>query len=86
MKKSFNAQGHGQGDSSRQWKTQVRKGMSGRYVRAAALATLVKEGESRYTFPPLENQKFREKDISRRDQEREEKCSERNCACACYRS
>ena len=52
MKKSFKVQGHGQGDSSRLSKTQVKIGMSGDYVHVVAMATLVKEGESRHTFSP----------------------------------
>ena len=49
MKKSFKAQGHRQGDSDRKWKTRATKGMSGHYVQAGAMVTLVKEGESRYS-------------------------------------
>ena len=40
MKKSFKAQGHGQGDLDRLRKTRVTKGMSGHYVQVVALVTL----------------------------------------------
>ena len=83
MKKSFKA--HGPGDSNRLWIDLDIDYKKHERPLCTVVAMVTPVYESHCTSP-FENQKFRGKDISRSDQEREETCSERNCACACYRS
>ena len=58
--------------------------MSGHYLQVVAMVTLVKEGESRYTLPPLENQNCLGEKTSAEGTKKEKKIVLRDCACECY--